>query len=543
MSPEVITKWANRVKIVNAYGPTEASVVATVNSSVSLRQNPSCIGHGISATLTWIVDPTDHNRLSPLGAVGELVLQGPTLARGYINDAQKTAEAFTEKPAWAEKLSPAASLPPRIHKTGDLVRYNSDGSLEYIGRKDNQVKLHGQRIDLGEIEHRLDTDPRIRHLVVLLPKTGLYKKRLVVVLSLESLAAESTVLSSGSCELVREETRFRKACSELVQIKDRLAGQLPSYMVPQTWAVVEALPMLVSGKLDRKKIAKWIENIDEQDYDHIARTKRIEKLETPEKPVTGVVSVLQQIWAQVLNLPLEKVKLDQSFLSLGKQLFLKFLDNGPLANCKLGGDSITAMAVVSRSRKQRINLSLHDILRSESITQLAVNAGEEVSVAQHEEETDKPFGLSPIQHLYFESAKGHQGRSRFNQSFLLRLTRRTEAHVLEHAIRAIISQHSMLRARFSKSSDGSWQQRISNVCILFFVSLGLCSFYCLEYFTYTFYLSRKLIHLIAIESIVESQQAQYNPSSLKVRHVWTYSTGLYLLQISLISKERANLFS
>lgn len=318
MSPEVITKWANSMKIVNAYGPTEASVVATINPSVSLRRNPSCIGHGISATFTWIVDPTNHDRLSPLGAVGELVLQGPTLARGYINDARKTAEAFTENPAWAQKLSSAASLPPRIHKTGDLVRYNSDGSIEYIGRKDNQVKLHGQRMDLGEIEHRLDTDHRIRHIVVLLPKIGLYKKRLVAVLSLANLASEGTVLSTGSCELVREEVRFTKACSELVQIKNHLAGQLPSYMVPQTWAVVEALPMLVSGKLDRKNIAKWVENIAKEDYDHISRTKRIEKPEETEKPATGVSTVLQQIWAQVLNLPLEKVKLDRSFLSLGK---------------------------------------------------------------------------------------------------------------------------------------------------------------------------------------------------------------------------------
>lgn len=129
------------------------------------------------------------------------------------------------------------------------------------------------------------------------------------------------------------------------------------------------------------------------------------------------------------------------------------------------------MAVVSRSRKQKINLSLHDILRSESIIQLAANAGEEVSVAQYEEKANEPFALSPIQHLYFKSAKGHQGWNRFNQSFLLRITRWTEAHVLEQAIRTVINRHSMLRARFSQNSDGRWQQQISNVSISTFLSV------------------------------------------------------------------------
>jgi non-ribosomal peptide synthetase component F len=95
----------------------------------------------------------------------------------------KINAAFVDNPAWAASFPSFPSSPRRIHLTGDLVTYNPDGSVEYIGRKDNQVKLNGQRMDLGEIEHRLDKDPRIRHAIVLMPKTGRFQNRLISVLS------------------------------------------------------------------------------------------------------------------------------------------------------------------------------------------------------------------------------------------------------------------------------------------------------------------------------------------------------------------------
>ncbi|KAL1965991.1 hypothetical protein VTN77DRAFT_4931 [Rasamsonia byssochlamydoides] len=436
MSPEVIARWTGHVEVINAYGPSEASVVATVNANVS-SEKPSCIGYGISPTLTWVVDPEDHDQLCPLGTVGELALEGPTLARGYLNDVLKTTAAFVENPAWAATFPSPTSAPRRIHKTGDLVKYNPEGSLEYVGRKDNQVKLHGQRMDLGEIEHRLDTDPRVRHVIVLMPKTGFFQERLISVLSLNSLSAEYTVLSAGACELVNKDARVD---SELAEIRNRLSTQLPSYMVPQAWAVVKHLPMLVSGKLDRKKVQCWVEDIPEETYRQIVGA--VENDES-NMEATGVASMLQEIWAQVLNVPREKVKLNQSFLSLG-------------------GDSITAMAVVSRSRRQKMKLSLHDVLRSESIVQLARTVESGLVSVQHEEKVDEPFGLYPIQQLYFQAAKGYQGRSRFNQSFTLRLSRYIKPESLESAIRTVVNQHSMLRARFGMNKDGRWEQRFTS---------------------------------------------------------------------------------
>jgi acyl-coenzyme A synthetase/AMP-(fatty) acid ligase len=195
--------------------------------------------------------------------------------------------------------------------TGDLVKYRHDGSLEYFGRKDSQVKLNGQRLDLGEIEQRLDTDPRVRHVIVLMPKTGHFQKRLIAIISLHSSSIDNSVLSVETCELVNN---GQQVDSELSDIKDGLSKQLPSYMLPQAWAIVNRLPMLVSGKLDRKKVKNWVESLSEETYQMIAGIHG-EDENTVE--ATGVTATLQDIWAQVLNLPREKVKLNRSFLSLG----------------------------------------------------------------------------------------------------------------------------------------------------------------------------------------------------------------------------------
>lgn len=318
LSPEVISKWAGQVTLVNAYGPSESSVVACVNPRVSFEKSPTCIGHGISSTLTWVLDPTDHNKLAPLGAVGELALSGPTLAREYLGNPAKTSEGFIENPAWAVEFPTAMSSPKRIHKTGDLVKYNPDGSLEFIGRKDNQVKLHGQRMELGEIEHRLETDSRIRHVLVLMPKSGFCKKRLTALISLSDGSDESTGVPPGNFKLVDGAVILANTQELLCDVQSRLSNQLPFFMVPQVWAVVQDIPLLSSGKLDRKQAASWIENVDEATYQQIIG---IDSYDDSPNPSNGLSKLIEGIWSTVLNIPLEKMKLNQSFLSLGKTIF------------------------------------------------------------------------------------------------------------------------------------------------------------------------------------------------------------------------------
>jgi amino acid adenylation domain-containing protein len=327
MSKEVIIKWANSVHLMNGYGPTETCVFAVVDNAVATNRDPARIGYGIPSTLTWIVDPDNHDRLTPLGAVGELALEGAPLAREYLKNPEKNAEAFTTDPVWMKHFKSAIAGPRRIYKTGDLCYYNPDGSIEYISRKDHQVKLHGQRMELGEIEHRLMENDRTRHAVVILPKNGPLKQRLVTVMSLNSVVADNKLISDKPCELVDEDELEHHAYNELVDVQKSLENQLPIYMVPQTWALINKLPMLVSGKLDRKKITAWIEGIDDVSYDRImADYDRIKRGKTEEKPQEkedkeekdGSLKIIREIFAQVLNISLQKVNVDRSFVSLGK---------------------------------------------------------------------------------------------------------------------------------------------------------------------------------------------------------------------------------
>ena len=439
VSSETIRKWADHVSLHNGYGPAEATVLALTCRLLAEHSEQPKIGRALGGGYSWIVDPLNHNHLAPVGAVGELLLEGPILAREYLNDEHKTAQAFVENPTWIASFTNGTLTPRRMYKTGDLVKYSPDGSIIFIGRKDNQVKFHGQRIELGEIEHRLEEDPHIRHALVVMPKSGSCKQRLVAVISLNEVVPAPKSLTANACELVPEGPQAEIASAQMAEARNRLSDQLPPYMVPVTWVVVETIPLLVSGKLDRKRVAHWIENIDEQTYKRVMDSDVDDDHAVP-ATVTG--RLLQQIWSRALNLPLESVKLNQSFLNLG-------------------GDSITAMQVMALSRKERINLSMHEVLRSKSITQLALCAGSAVQSSHQEEKIDELFDLSPIQQLYFQCASTREQDSHFNQSFSLRLTRQTHAQDLSCAVETIVNQHSMLRARFTQNQFGIWQQRIT----------------------------------------------------------------------------------
>ncbi|KAL3480239.1 hypothetical protein BJX99DRAFT_254833 [Aspergillus californicus] len=446
LSLEVVAKWSNKVKLLGAYGPTETVVIAAVNHDF-VNHSFSCIGYGTPSTPTWIIDAEDHDRLVPLGAVGELALEGPTLAREYLNNPKKTAEAFVSEPGWIKSFPSSMPSPRRIYKTGDLAKYNPDGSIEYLGRKDHQVKLHGQRMELGEIEHRLSESHNIRHAVVILPQAGPLQQKLVAVVSLNSLTMDANISSSGACELVSQKDMVGVGHQETSAIHQNIEGQLPIYMVPTVWAVVENLPMLVSGKLDRKKITSWLEHLDASTYDRIMQDYDSLVMDTAElndqQDEGSTIVTLRDVFAQVLNIPLHKVDPDRSFINLG-------------------GDSITGMAVVSKARKRGLNLLLNQVLQSKSMDKLAKCCETKFRQVKKVTESNVPFRLSPVQELFFRLAPSHpKGPGRFNQSMTVRLTRRIPTSVIEDAVRTLVRKHSMFRARFSKSQDGMWEQRIT----------------------------------------------------------------------------------
>ncbi|KAK4124725.1 non-ribosomal peptide synthetase [Parathielavia appendiculata] len=469
MLAELVARWADRLALMNGYGPTETCVFAVVNPHLSTQKDPSVIGHPTGASHLWVVDPREgcNDRLAPVGAVGELAISGPLISRGYLNDLEKTARSFVESPAWARRELLAGATPPtRIYRTGDLVRYRSDGAIEFVGRRDGQVKVNGQRIELGDIESHLSGDPRVRSGTVVQPKKGPCKKQLVGIITLASFAnrlgasqekPSAITTSPGDCQPLYAD-QMVKARSQIAKIRARLTDMLPHYMVPAAWVVLETMPVVVSGKLDRPRVTRWVEDLDDAMYQQIASSLGIISGETPEEEadVTGPFKTLRDIWAKELNLPVDRIKLNQPFLGLG-------------------GDSIRAMGVVSRARTAKIKLSIQDVLRSKSIVHLAQLAKVLPSIATRpkEEETDQPFALSPIQTMYMRSAVKHVGDARFNQSVTLGISRRVTMDTIKKAVSSVVQRHAMLRARFTKTPDGSWMQRVTK--------MGPSAYQCLEH--------------------------------------------------------------
>jgi non-ribosomal peptide synthetase component F len=140
-----VAEWFAHKEIINTYGPAECSIRSTIAPTIQ----GIGVGYGMN---TWIVNLDGSNRLSPMGAIGELWLEGPLVGRGYLGNEAVTASAFVTRHHW---MRPHENS--RFYRTGDLVRYETDGQLMCVGRKDFQVKIRGQRTELGEVERNIQT--------------------------------------------------------------------------------------------------------------------------------------------------------------------------------------------------------------------------------------------------------------------------------------------------------------------------------------------------------------------------------------------------
>lgn len=370
MSTSHVETWAGRLDLVNGYGPSECSVAVSINNQMAVDSSPSNIGCRIDRC--WIVDAKNHNRLCPVGTVGELVVEGPTLARGYLNNPEKTAEVFIKNPGWTSKRSGDR----RMYKTGDLVKYNGDGSMDmtFIGRKDTQTKVRGQRLELDEVEHHLSADKAIRNALVLVPKDGPEAKKLVAVVSLHSIPTSNSF--SAEIDMITS----KEVTSETSAIRESLRRRLPAYMVPSKWIVLCRLPLLPSGKLNRRVITRFVEKLDQykppvkQTTAHTTtagQSNRRARKQVEIDPNIDIPETLRKVWSHILKLPIEEVELDSSFLHLVSDL-LSFTDCATHTYGELqGGDSITAMQVMARCRSQGITVKVQDIIASMSITELA----------------------------------------------------------------------------------------------------------------------------------------------------------------------------
>lgn len=433
-----VKPWWTKIKIITAYGPSECATISTVNSDASSVEEVACIGIGSGST-TWVVDAENHESLLPAGCVGELVIEGPLVGRGYIGEPGKTAEAFIRAPNWLKQgTSTTRGREGVLYKTGDLVQYDDiTGRLRFVGRKDAQVKIRGQRVELGEVEYWLQEYMPEAHAVaaeVVVPQDGNGAPILAAfVQTSDALAEVDGNLPSGvTVVTISTETR------------DKLAQHLPSYMMPTLYLSIRELPMTGTGKLHRKRLGE-IGALISSDQLAQARAGVVHGLKR--QPTQYIEQQLQDIWARVLNLQKTAVGLDDGFL-------------------QLGGDSITAMQVASLARASSIQVQVVDIIREKTLLKLAKTAFRR----QEEKKKKKEFAkmvpnvdsahLSPIQRLYFHHQ--HDPNVCFDQHFYLKLSRDITQEVLDTALERIVAGHASLRARFKESSSGSWEQLTSH---------------------------------------------------------------------------------
>lgn len=321
--------WADHVHLTNSYGPAECAIWTNCAPGVQRNSDPSNIGHRIGSKL-YIVEADNHDKLTPQGCVGELVVESFSLARGY-NDPEKTRAAFIVGPKWA-------AADQRMYKTGDLATYNFDGTISIVGRKDNQVKLNGQRMELGEVEHHLWADSDVDKGMAIVPNAGLCMKHLVSVVSLKSITRTQSktgfVLVGGNHK--------KEVGMTISRLREALASKLPKYMVPTVWIVLEDLPLNASGKLDRKTVAEWVKKMNDETYRNVMELAQSDKAKT--QPSNKMEALMRKLWSKVLGVSKESIGMEDNFL-------------------QSGGDSITAVRLTAAARQEGITLLVRDIFQ------------------------------------------------------------------------------------------------------------------------------------------------------------------------------------
>jgi len=374
---------------VNNYGPTENAVVTSYHilEEEDQYRNP-LIGKQVSNVLTYVLD--ENQEPVPIGIAGELYIGGKSLASGYLNRPDLNAEKFVSNPF-------SSNTNEQLYRSGDMVRWLSDGRLEFVGREDKQVQIRGHRVELGEIEAVLMQSELIEQAIVLLQEDKQQRKHLTAYV------------------LLKEE-------SQKSQLRDFMTSRLPSYMVPVFILEMEAFPMTANGKIDKQSLPL-------PDFSTGLSESYVEASNPTEQ-------ILTEIWQNLLGI--EKVGIHDNFF-------------------ELGGDSILSIQLVSRAKREGLELQPKDIFDYQTIAELAAwseKGGVVIDAEQGMLSGEVP--LLPIQQWYLESAYEH--KSHFNQSHLFCIDEQIEQTDLSQVVDALVAQHDALRLKFV-FEDKQWKQR------------------------------------------------------------------------------------
>ncbi|SEN19156.1 non-ribosomal peptide synthase domain TIGR01720/amino acid adenylation domain-containing protein [Stigmatella aurantiaca] len=386
-TPELVGRWKPGRRFINAYGPTEVTICATQNSQVEAAR--PTIGRALPNVQVYVLD--EAQRVVPVGVAGELCVGGAGLARGYLGRAELTAERFIPNPYSEE---PGA----RLYRTGDRVRWLENGELEFLGRMDFQVKLRGFRIELEEVEAALSQQAGLSEVVVVVREDVPGVKRLV-----------AYVVGAGKQPAPSSEA-----------LRSALKQKLPEYMVPSAFVRLEALPLALTGKVDRKALPAPDWNTLEPEREYVA-------------PQTPVEKELAAIWAKVLRL--ERVGRHDNF----------FL---------LGGDSIIGMQILARAHQAGLRFTSKQLFQHPTLAALAPLVTQARDLDDQGVITGR-VSLTPIQHWFLEQQQPEPHH--FKQAMVFEVTEPVAPALLEQALRQLLAHHDALRMCFTEEG-GRWQQ-------------------------------------------------------------------------------------
>nr|WP_225737551.1 non-ribosomal peptide synthetase [Dyella acidiphila] len=380
-------------RLVNAYGPTETTTLATSHAIESVADTAVSIpiGRPIANTHIYILDR--HGEPVPIGVSGEIYIGGPGVARGYWNRPELTAERFPRDPFVNDAQA-------RMYKTGDLGRWLPDGTIEYLGRNDFQVKIRGFRIELGEIEAKLAQQAQVRDAVVIAREDVPGDKRLVAYLTMQ----DGQSLSAAA-------------------LRDALAQELPGYMLPSAFVQLEQLPLTPNGKLDRKALPV-------PDQQAVATRAY-------EAPIGEVEQTIAEIWQALLGL--ERVGRNDHFFQLG------------------GHSLLAVQMIARLRKALGVEVTLRDLFVHACLQDLAQAAAQaagaelaEIRVADRSQALPLSW---PQQRLWFIDQFDPAASASYHIPAALRLRGQLDRAALSAALSRIVARHEILRTVFA-SRDG-----------------------------------------------------------------------------------------